>query len=253
MPRLVRLTQEFTDPWIISGCSPIKVTEFIGRSESSTLVRSLVFKPSLSHDLTEVTDGSKPHSITYSLNAKLLLVLAITAIHGTHGTILLSDGSGSFQTLSYATRNGQYARLSWSPTPDFCLLSDSCGFVDVGRPLWRKERPVIYNCWLPSAAQSLAGPRLAGLMAIFYVFWIKTTPTWRARSSYLYTPGTGWPSYTSRHTLCPTDWTLLYRLNTDRTENVISMVSLLFCVYSPQFLHCRAGIRCSRNVYNAVA
>jgi hypothetical protein len=24
-------------------------------------------------------------------------------------------------------------------------------------------------------------------------------PTWRARSAYLYTPGTGWPSYTPRH------------------------------------------------------
>jgi hypothetical protein len=27
----------------------------------------------------------------------------------------------------------------------------------------------------------------------------QTPPTWRARSPYLYPPGTGWPSYTPRH------------------------------------------------------
>jgi hypothetical protein len=39
------------------------------------------------------------------------------------------------------------------------LLSDSCGFVDVARPLWREEVSVIYNCCWPSPAQSLSGPR----------------------------------------------------------------------------------------------
>jgi hypothetical protein len=28
---------------------------------------------------------------------------------------------------------------------------------------------------------------------------IRDSPTWRARSPYLYPPGTGWPSYTQRH------------------------------------------------------
>jgi hypothetical protein len=28
---------------------------------------------------------------------------------------------------------------------------------------------------------------------------LETPPTWRARSPYLYPPGTGWPSYTSQH------------------------------------------------------
>jgi hypothetical protein len=36
----------------------------------------------------------------------------------------------------------------------FSLLSDSCGFVDVGRPLWREDRSVIYTCCWPSPAQS---------------------------------------------------------------------------------------------------
>jgi hypothetical protein len=36
-------------------------------------------------------------------------------------------------------------------------------------------------------------------MTIFYCLRFETHPTWRARSPYLYPPGTGWPSYTSRH------------------------------------------------------
>jgi hypothetical protein len=39
----------------------------------------------------------------------------------------------------------------------------------------------------------------AGLMTIFYCLRVETLPTWRARSPYLYPPGTGWPSYISRH------------------------------------------------------
>jgi hypothetical protein len=32
------------------------------------------------------------------------------------------------------------------PKTRFLLLSDSCGFVDVGRPLWGEDRSVIYRC-----------------------------------------------------------------------------------------------------------
>jgi hypothetical protein len=28
----------------------------------------------------------------------------------------------------------------------FLLLSDHCGFVDMGRPLWREDASVVYNC-----------------------------------------------------------------------------------------------------------
>jgi hypothetical protein len=41
-------------------------------------------------------------------------------------------------------------------------------FVDVGRPLCRKDRSVFYNCCWPSPAQSFLGPSPAGLMTIFY-------------------------------------------------------------------------------------
>jgi hypothetical protein len=39
----------------------------------------------------------------------------------------------------------------------------------------------------------------AGLMTILYCLRFETSPTWRARSPYLYPPGTGWPGYTPRH------------------------------------------------------
>jgi hypothetical protein len=36
-------------------------------------------------------------------------------------------------------------------------------------------------------------------MAIFFCLKLETFSTWRARSPYLYPPGTGWPGYTARH------------------------------------------------------
>jgi hypothetical protein len=74
-----------------------------------------------------------------------------------------------------------------APNTRFLLLSDSCGFVDV------------HNCCWSSPAQSFSGPSPAGLMTILYCFRFETVPTWRARSPYLYPPGTGWPSYTPMH------------------------------------------------------
>jgi hypothetical protein len=60
-----------------------------------------------------------------------------------------------------------------------------------------RERSAVYNsCW---SAQSFLGPSPAGLVTIFYSLRFKTPPTWRGRSPYLYSPGTGWPSYTPRH------------------------------------------------------
>jgi hypothetical protein len=36
-------------------------------------------------------------------------------------------------------------------------------------------------------------------MTTFYYLRFETLPTWRARSSYIYPPGTGWPIYTPGH------------------------------------------------------
>jgi hypothetical protein len=51
------------------------------------------------------------------------------------------------------------------------LLSDSCGFVDVGRSLWRENGSAVYNCCWSEPAQSFLGflrPSPAGLVTIFY-------------------------------------------------------------------------------------
>jgi hypothetical protein len=52
---------------------------------------------------------------------------------------------------------------------------------------------------LGSPAQSFSGPSLAELMTIFYCLRLETSPFWRARSPYLYSPGTGWLGYTPEH------------------------------------------------------
>jgi hypothetical protein len=57
----------------------------------------------------------------------------------------------------------------------------------------------IYNCCWTSPAQSFSGPSPVGLVAICYCLRFETPPTWRARNSYLYAPGTGWTRYTPRH------------------------------------------------------
>jgi hypothetical protein len=54
------------------------------------------------------------------------------------------------------------------PKTRFLLLSDTCGFVDVGRPLWPEDGSVVYNCCWTSPAQSFSGPSPAGLVTIFY-------------------------------------------------------------------------------------
>jgi hypothetical protein len=56
----------------------------------------------------------------------------------------------SSQIQSYVTTVTQSASLSWCQAPIWGLrpdfyLSDSCGFVDVGRPLRRKDGSVFYN------------------------------------------------------------------------------------------------------------
>jgi hypothetical protein len=55
------------------------------------------------------------------------------------------------------------------PKTRFLLLSDSYGLVDVGSPLSREDRSVVYNCCWPSPAQSFSGPSPVGLMTIFTI------------------------------------------------------------------------------------
>jgi hypothetical protein len=54
-------------------------------------------------------------------------------------------------------------------------LSDSCGFVGLGRPLWREDGSALCNCYWLSPAQSFSGPSPVGLVAIFYCLRFETS------------------------------------------------------------------------------
>jgi hypothetical protein len=103
------------------------------------------------------------------------------------------------QRQSYVTTDGESASQSWCKAPIWAPKNQI--FVSVrhlrvcscGRPLWREDGPVVYNCYWFSPAQSFSGPSPARLMAMPYCFTLENPPTWRARSSYLYRPGTRWP------------------------------------------------------------
>jgi hypothetical protein len=81
----------------------------------------------------------------------------------------------------------------FGPKTRFSLLSHSCGFVDVRRPLWREDGSVVYNCWWASIAQSFSGNNPVGLLTIFYCLRFEAPPTWRARSPYLHPQEQGGP------------------------------------------------------------
>jgi hypothetical protein len=76
------------------------------------------------------------------------------------------------ESQSYITTDGQSASLSWNKAPiwgvttRFLLLSNLCGFVDVGRSLLREDVSVVYHCCWSSSAQSFSGPSPLGLSKI---------------------------------------------------------------------------------------
>jgi hypothetical protein len=69
----------------------------------------------------------------------------------------------------------------------------------MGRPLWREDGSIVYICCWSSWAQSFSGPSPARLMTTFNCLRFETPPTRRARSPYLYPPGTGRLSYTPKY------------------------------------------------------
>jgi hypothetical protein len=82
---------------------------------------------------------------------------------------------------SYVTTDGQSTILSWNKAPiwglrpDLLLLSDSCGFVDVGRSLWREDGSVVYICCWSLPEQSFSGPSPVGLPTMFYCLRFETS------------------------------------------------------------------------------
>jgi hypothetical protein len=83
---------------------------------------------------------------------------------------------------SYITEDSQSVSLSWcqapiwDPRPIFPLsliILDSCGFVDVGRPLWREVGSLVFSFSWASPAQLFSDLSPTGLTSLFYClyFW----------------------------------------------------------------------------------
>jgi hypothetical protein len=69
------------------------------------------------------------------------------------------------------------------------LLSEICGLVSGGRPLWREDGSAICSV-ITQWSESLRTRNHILLSS-------ETPPIWRARFPYIYPPGTGWASYTA--------------------------------------------------------
>jgi hypothetical protein len=87
--------------------------------------------------------------------------------------------------------------LLYSFITRFLLLSDSCGFVDVGCPLWPEGRSVVYNCCRSSPAQSFSGAGHAWLTATLYCGRLPL-PNLEGQVLVLTATETEWTSYTPR-------------------------------------------------------
>jgi hypothetical protein len=60
------------------------------------------------------------------------------------------------ESESYITADCQSVSRVRGFRPDVFSLSESCGFVYVGRSLWREDGSVVYNCSWSSPAQSFS-------------------------------------------------------------------------------------------------
>jgi hypothetical protein len=94
-------------------------------------------------------------------------------------SVTLSVKSKSKSKLCYERRSvGQSVFVPSTHlglTTRFLLLSDSCGFVDVGRSLWQENGSAVYNCCWSSPAQSFLGQSPAELVTVFYGLRFKTS------------------------------------------------------------------------------
>jgi hypothetical protein len=88
------------------------------------------------------------------------------------------------------------------PTFSFSLKPppDSCGPVTLQRPLWREDGSVIYCAIASGPCQSSnSWVKVPQNSRPYFAVSCETPPPCRARSPYVYPPGTGWPSYTPGH------------------------------------------------------
>jgi hypothetical protein len=73
----------------------------------------------------------------------------------------------------------------------FEYFFDSCGFVDVGRPLWREVVSAVFSCCWASPAQPLSDLSPTGHMSIFYCLYFWDSPNLEGQGSPIIPPGIG--------------------------------------------------------------
>jgi hypothetical protein len=169
-----------------------------------------IFSVLISRFLIAASNGELPfYSVLelYPASTTSFILLTTVALNWLNQSLKKSK-------LCYDGRSiGQYVLVSsrhLGPKTRFLLLSDSCGFVDAGLPLWWEDMSDVYNfCWA-SPAQLFPGPYPTGLMTIFCCLNFWDSPDQEGRCAYLCPPGIGWPIYPPRHWV-PFPWPLLLR------------------------------------------
>jgi hypothetical protein len=106
------------------------------------------------------------------------------------------------KSLCYDRRSvGQSVLVSrpiWGTRPDLCYCQTVAGLLIWGA-LSVEKAGLSFTMPAGPRQRSHSQVRVPRDSCQFYCLRFETPPTWRARSSYLYPPGTGWPSYTPRH------------------------------------------------------
>jgi hypothetical protein len=152
----------------------------------------MVGGPSYSHAYF-VRWGFRSHLGEHWLSCRRLYFVCFSPSKQMAGEYFYYDTIASFQipssslSLKYPTESSRvlyYDRRSVGQsvlvssthlglTIGLSLLSDSCGFVDVGRSLWREDGSLVYNCCWPSPAQLFSGPSPVRLVTMFLLYQVR--------------------------------------------------------------------------------
>jgi hypothetical protein len=181
----------------------LSLMNLLGLLSSVSIVYGICYWKFFLLHYTQVLCQSRHCKVGHAYLTYLTLQRQLSHLNGSKLEPSLSLKSKSKSKLCYDRQSvGQSVLVTNTHlglTSRSLLLSDSCGFVDVGRSLWQENGSAVYNyCWF-SPAQSFLGPSPAGPVTIFHCLRFEVYPTWRAWSPYLYPLGTRWSSYTPRH------------------------------------------------------
>jgi hypothetical protein len=122
----------------------------------------------------------------------LLLISSVSALYQSQ-----SQSQNYFRTGSSPPISSSWRQAPWDSRPVILFPNWTLAVIVLMKhPLWREDGSVVYNCCCSSPAQSFTGPSPSVLMTTYQCLRFETPPNWRARSTYLCSPGTGWPGLT---------------------------------------------------------